>query len=191
MNTYQTEGRWRRRERKGERGFTLMEILVALAIVGIIIGITAAALGGRATTTRLQSVASQVGQTVQGRQQLFLNELRSAHISMAALATELQTVFSGSTIITSVASDTAGASCTTGTYGVIFTVATLTADESEALQPLILTAVANIFDGVTLNAAGGYQDVFFDATQTIATTLAAPPANTTATSATTVNLCIG
>ena len=49
----------RRIARKGERGFTLMEILVALAIVGIIVAVTAAALGGRATTARLEAVATQ------------------------------------------------------------------------------------------------------------------------------------
>lgn len=178
-----------------EKGFTLMEILVALAIVGIIVALTAAALGGRATTTRLESVASQVAATIQGRQQLFINDLRTAGITDDELATELATTFAGSTIIT--AATTTGTPCvgTTTPEGVVFTVATLDLAEAQALQELIATQVDNLFTDRATGTDGSYNDVF--ATTNAADAWANPPTTTmltddptAVTAATTVNLCI-
>ena len=181
--------------RRREQGFTLMEILVALAIVGIIIGITAAALGGRATTTRLQSVASQIAQTIQGRQQLFINDLRSAKVDTTELATELATTFAGSTIVT--AAVATGSPCvgTATPVGITFTVATLDMAEATALQALISTAVDDVFADRVATADGSYFDVF-DTTDAadawVGGTLPATALTDDPTGAgiTTVNLCI-
>ena len=188
----------RRIARAGERGFTLMEILVALAIVGIIVAITAAALGGRATTTRLQSVASQISQTVQGRQQLFINDLRSAHIPIAELASELGTTFANSTIIDAniVAPGIIGiqpqatSACATPGVGIQIGLVpgALTLSEAQSLQELIQSQVAEIFDGVT--GDGSFTDVFNGTGQTV-TGPGPKPGAAVATTPLAVHLCIG
>lgn len=148
---------------ESDKGFTLMEILVALAIVGIIVAITAAALGGRATTTRIESVAQQVAQVIQGRQQLFINDLRSADITMNEIASEIATVFANSTIVDTVAGTTGGTGlcATTGTDdGLTFTTVanSLSQEEAVTLQNQIRSAVTDIFDGAP--AGGAYNAVF-------------------------------
>jgi len=200
MNKTEKSPRMRRAvARSCEKGFTLMEILVALAIIGIIVAVTAAALGGRATTTRLESVASQVAQTVQGRQQLYVNELRDAHLTTAELANELATVFANSTIVdggttVAVASGTVACDTTAGVGVAIGLDANvLSTEEANTLQTQIQSAVANIFDGIGSADDGGYSDVFNGTGQPIATTTTGPRAAPTITAnpPTLVHLCIG
>ena len=70
-----------------------------------------------------------MAQTVQGRQQLFVNDLRTNAITANELASELDTTFAGSTMVTNV--DDAAAACTAAgatDLGIEFTIATLDAD---------------------------------------------------------------
>ena len=173
MNTSKRKCLTRRIARKGERGFTLMEILVALAIVGIIVAVTAAALGGRATTARLEAVATQVASVIQARQNLFINDLRTNDITMAEMASEMGTVFTNSTIINGdgtgaagiVGDDAVGSTlaCVSGTpgKGIAFGLeaGALSQGEAEGLQTQIQSAVDNLFP-TTVPAKGGYAAIF-------------------------------
>ena len=153
--------------RNCEKGFTLMEILVALAIIAIIIAVTANVLGGRATDTRLESIASGVAQSVQSTQQLFINDLRQAEVTEEELAGRLSSALTPLSEVTSV-SATSGTACDTGSAGVSIVMTTgvpgaLDAAEQAALQALINTGINNIFDGIAATDPGGFEDVFEDA----------------------------
>ena len=186
----------RRAERIGgarEKGFTLMEVLIALAVLAVIIAITAGALGGRATDTQLGGVANQVAAAIQSRQLLFVNGLRDANMTVAEVAGLLGTVFEDSDIIdpptTGFATDAANA----GTYcagangnglEIDLVAGALDANEAIALQALIQSSVNDLFDGMLAADPGSYADVFGYTTAT------GPEAGLTAT-ATEVHLCLG
>ena len=193
MNTSKRKCLTRRIARKGERGFTLMEILVALAIVGIIVAVTAAALGGRATTARLEAVATQVASVIQARQNLFINDLRSNDITMAELASEMGTVFANSTIIdganiTGYDTTTTMDACAVAGAGIKLELEmnALSAAEAETLQQQIKSAVDNLFSSP---AAGGELSTVFTTSATRTATLAGAAAAGGA--AGVVHLCIG
>ena len=178
---------------KGEKGFTLMEILVALAIIAVIVAVTAATLGGRATDTRLESIASAVAQTVQGTQQLFVNDLRQAQLTDDELAGRLSTALTPLVEVSTV--QTAGAAGCSGTSGQDASISlTMTAPgatggleaaEQVALQALITTQINNLFDGIAATDPGGYEDVV-DGADSGQTTLDAA----TAASANTIYICL-
>ena len=194
MNTSKRKCLTRRIARKGERGFTLMEILVALAIVGIIVAVTAAALGGRATTARLEAVATQVASVIQARQNLFINDLRSNDITMAELASEMGTVFANSTIIDGASItgyDTAGTqACDVNGKGIELELEmnALSDAEAETLQQQIKSAVDNLF---ATPAAGGEFSTVFTVTGTPPPTSTFAGASATGGATGVVHLCIG
>ena len=184
----------RRAERIGcarEKGFTLMEVLIALAVLAVIIAITAGALGGRATDTQLGGVANQVAASIQSRQLLFVNGLRDANMSVQEVAGLLGTVFEDSDIIdppaTGFDTNSSGTYCNAATGNGIeidLVPTALDANEAIALQALIQSSVNDLFDGIAATDPGGYQDVFGYTTST------GPETGATAT-ATEVHLCLG
>ena len=166
---------------------------MALAIVGIIVAVTAAALGGRATTARLEAVATQVASVIQARQNLFINDLRSNDITMTELASEMGTVFANSTIIdgaTITGYDTTNTTdaCAANGAGIKLALEAnaLSAAEAETLQQQIKSAVDNLF---ATPAAGGELSTVFNVTGTPTATLAGATAAGGATGV--VHLCIG
>lgn len=188
--------------RKGEKGFTLMEVLVTLAILAVLIGLVAAALGGRVTDTRFEAVASQAGQVLGTQRQLFTNELREGatnattannSLTMEELAGRLGTVLTQIDGITAVGDDTGATVCDGGTAtdaGIFLTVdANLVADANEAaaVQSLLLNQARAAFDGGIGTAAnfndGNYGNVFGTADDDFQDALAATN--------TRINLCIG
>lgn len=180
-----------------ERGFTLLEILVTLAVMGIIIALVAAALRGRVSETRVQAVASQVVQVIGTQQELYKSELRSTAMGEAALAARLNTALEELDEVTSVTAEGTGTAACTGAeggdIGIIFTVVAADLDAG-MLQTEIHEAVTGLFEGIDKDDPGGYVDVFgsgagVDITDVSTDDHGPPPSDTAATS-TIAYLCI-
>ena len=148
--------------RKGEKGFTLMEILVALAIIAVVVAVTAAVLGGRATGTRLEAVASSAARTIQAQQQLYVGGLRTAVTTEAGLANRLNTAVAPVTGIDSVtASNDACAGTEAADIGFAFEYSLPVDDDgAEILQEQMRDAITAIFIDIPATENGSYVDMF-------------------------------
>ena len=172
-----------------EKGFTLLEILVTLAILTILIAIAAGAFGGRATDTRLTSIASQAAQVIQSRQNLFANELRNTKIRPNELAGSFNTVLSEIDGITSVTADTGacdpGATNDSGIRIVVAAPLINNDAEAQNLQALLVAAINESFVGAPTGA--GYTDVFARGDGTAVTASSATDERTA--NATQIDIC--
>lgn len=150
--------------RAREKGFSLLEILVALAVLALLIGIVAVALGERAETARIEGVASQVGQIVsQRRARQIVNT--AVRVTPASLANELNTVMTalpGINSVTNAPGSTTTVACdSSGSNGQGFQIQ-VAAPYDEDSAALLAAAIDGAIDAVFANAPAGTQmsDVF-------------------------------
>lgn len=143
----------------GEKGFTLIEILVTLAVIALLIVITATFMGERATDTRHEAIASQVAQTIAAQQQLYVSGLRDARMNSAVVAGRVRNGLVAMDEFTAVAAN--ATACTTAAAGLVITI---DGDNGEGvinaanLQALLHAAVNDLF--VNPADGGAYGDVF-------------------------------
>lgn len=197
MKITQQSPRWRAFSGAGEKGFTLLEILVTLAVLGILIALLAAALLGRVDDTRVEAVASQVGQTIANQRQLYTADIRQGatgtanlnnRLTRAALQARLATVLQNVDEIASVLDAPTG---TCANAGVMFTTQNALAGQGAVLEAAIGTQATAAFAGQATTGWGDgtYRNVFgVDATDFVAATR--PAASARATVVNEAYLCI-
>jgi len=84
------------RGRQGERGFTLIELMISLVIASLAIGFIFRIYATSSVAYRTQSQVSELQQTLRTAKQLLTKELRSAGYYAGALNTAIDTGVSGS-----------------------------------------------------------------------------------------------
>lgn len=85
--------------RKSERGFSMLEILVTLAIIAVIIVITATQLASRAEATKRQGVASAVATAIADEAIIYGSGARTGTITESGLQARVRGSLDGATLL--------------------------------------------------------------------------------------------